>query len=187
VGKGTYDRCVRIGGRSVKWYETAILNKVVVNIVTPLLKDEEAEEQERNTISKYQSTCINQQFANHTNQKIVCLNRNGDLVKIYNRAIDATLDGFKSGCIINCCKGKRGLHHNYIWMYKSEYDKDGFSYKKAFNHSKWIEQVDLKGRIIRRLLTAQSFVQFGFNAKNIQQVCSDSKKSHQGYKFRYTD
>lgn len=40
-----------------------------------------------------------------------------NFIKMYNGAIDATLDGYNDGHIISCCKGNRKTHKGYIWSY----------------------------------------------------------------------
>lgn len=70
-------------------------------------------------------------------------------------------------------------------MYASEFQRVGFQYKVASNHSKIIVQKTKNGTFIRELLTAEAFAEFRFNPKIIQQVCTGAKKSHKNYVFSY--
>lgn len=182
VGQGSHDRAIRIYGRSKKWYETAFNNKITVTIVTSLISKQESLEIERNLINQY-TNCINQKV--RISDKILCFTRNGIQLKEYDSFKHLEQEGFHPSCVGACCNKNRGLHKNYVWMYKQDYEKNGFSYKQAVCHPKIIIQETLKGKVIRELLTAQAFVQYGFNPKNIQQVCKGDKKSHKGYVFKY--
>lgn len=183
VGKGSHNRAIKVKGRGISWYEFAFNKSIEVNIVSELLSNTEALQLEQDLINKYSNTCINKQIAKP--KEIVCLTRTGDLVKEYTCCNAVQYDGFKPDCVKRCCDSDRGLHSNKVWMYKDEYLKNGFAYKQAQNHARIIIQKTLQDEIIRELLTAEAFVEFGFKPKNIQQVCVGKKKSHMGFIFCY--
>tara|TARA_R110000868_G_scaffold8307_3_gene43387 strand:- start:7431 stop:8108 length:678 start_codon:yes stop_codon:yes gene_type:complete len=182
IGKGSHDRVIRIAGRSKKWYETAFGKDIEVTILTGLINEVEALEQENNLISLHKNL-INKLFSKQPS--VLCFNRTGVIHKHYNKLNDVQQNGFKPDCVRKCCNGERGIHKNYVWMYTSEFQRVGFQHKVASNHSKNIVQKTKDGIFIRELLTAEAFVEFGFNPKNIQQVCTGAKKSHKDYVFAY--
>lgn len=185
VGKGSFNRAVRIAGRSDKWYKFTYnrTSEIKVEIITDLLENKEALILEKETIRKYKNTCINQQIGLQRN--IACLTREGDLIKIYKSTIELVMDGHRLSNVIKCCEKERGLQNNLVWMYEEEYNSKAFNYKKATNHSKWIIQKTKDNRFVRKLLTANAFANFGFRPKIIQQVCVGKKKSHYGFIFSY--
>lgn len=184
VGMGTHDRAVRVFGRSKRWYQEVTLDQVTVEVVTPLLNKDDAEQLERYYVGLHKDTCINEQLKQYSDT-VMCFERDGTFVKEYDILRGLSIGSFKSRNVLLCCEGKRGLHANMVWMYKSDYEANGFHHKTASNHSKEIEQVTPDSEIVRTLLTAQSFEQFGFSPKNIQKVCTGAQKTHMGYVFRY--
>jgi hypothetical protein len=181
IGAGSGDRVIRMAGRSMKWYDTFLGKEVAVSIVSSLLPRRNAEKLESSLI-KQQPTCINERVLN----TILRFDRQGNLEAEYEEAIQVEKDGYKGSLVIQCCKGTRGLHLNKHWMYRENYERFGFTFKAAINHAQYIEQVDrLTGIVIRKLLTAQAFEQFGYSPKVIQQVCTGHKKTHLGFQFRY--
>lgn len=182
IGKGSHDRVIRTSGRSKRWYETAFGNNICVDIIAHSLIQSEALAKENELINLYKD-CINKIFNKPV--KIICFTREGEFIKTYDKINDVTKDGFKPSCVKQCCNKERGIHKNYIWMYNSEYQKTGFSYKKARNHSREIIQTRLDGEYVRTLRTAQAFALYGFDPKIIQQVCTHQKKTHLGNVFKY--
>lgn len=183
VGMGSHNRAITTKGRSIRWYETAILEKVVVEIVEHHLYRRTAISSEVKYIQQYKDTCINQQV--FRDSKILCINRQGLIIKKYDRQTDVNRDGFAANCVGRCCTRLRGIHKNYYWMYEDDYEKHGLLHMNAKNHAKYIQQLSKDGIVIRELLTAKSFEEFGFNPNIIQQVCTGKKKTHLGYKFQY--
>lgn len=187
VGRGSHDRAIRVNGRSIFWYTTLTehLDLIEVEVATGYLSLREAEKEEKKYIQLYKDTCINLQHNGDLGVPVMSFTRDGNLVKEYDYLSAVVEDGFAPGCVSGCCQGNRGLHKNLVWMFRKDYLKTGFQHKYAANHSKMIEQIDDKGVVVRSLLTAQAFSVFGFDPKNIQQVCTGSKKSHAGFVFRY--
>lgn len=187
VGMGSHDRAVRVMGRSNLWYKTAILEKVTVEIINHSLTREQGLIIEQELIKKYSDTVINYQYDNLHTIPVIQFDRKGNKIREYNSVSETEDSGFYPNCVDQCCQGQRGLHNNFVWMYKDDYDKRGFQMKSAPTHPKTVQQVDLQGKIIRTLNTASEFVEFGFKVKNIQQVCKGKKKSHGGFIFKYID
>jgi len=50
-------------------------------------------------------------------KKVACYDKDGNLVKIYTSTVDASINGYSSSHISNCCNGKRKTHKNLIWKY----------------------------------------------------------------------
>lgn len=58
-------------------------------------------------------------------------------------------------------------------------------YKKREGPSKPVCQYTLDGELVRRYKNARETEQYGFNYRNVSQVCHGEKKSHKGYVFRF--
>ena len=54
-------------------------------------------------------------------------------------------------------------------------------YKKREGPSKPIQQFTLDGVYVRSYNNARETVEYGFNYKNVSDVCTGKKKSHKGY------
>lgn len=186
VGLGAHDRAVRKKGRSKKYYELMIGVNIEVEIISELLTRVNASQLEKETIKKYRNTCINDQlkYSNKIYSGVLRFSREGEIQKEYSYLIDVTKDGYSGSSVTQCCNGARGLHKNLCWMYKEDYLKYGFRAKEAINHPLKIQQLQ-DNIVVRELLTAQAFKQFGLNPNNIQQVCKGKKQTHAGYVFRY--
>lgn len=187
VGTGSHDRAVRIPGRSSLWYKTVAGEKVTVEIPVYNLTRDEGEKTEKEYIKQYSTTVINQQFTSYNLIPVLQFSRDGKLIKEYPSLISTENDGFWSTNISECCKGVRGLHNNFVWMYKDDYEKNGFRAKIGLTHPKIIEQIDKQGNSVRKLTGSSAFEKYGFSASNVQQVCRGGKKSHLGFKFKYVD
>ena len=187
IGMGSHDRAVRVAGRSRKWNELAKPEELTVRIISSLTSYELAEKIEQQQIQIFKSAVNDQLTATKGNcfDPVLQFNREGDLIARYGSIAVPALLGFSHSCIKSCCNGERGLHKNFVWMYNSDYEKNGFTYKKTVNETRKIQQISSEGNIVRELLTASAFEKFGLSPKNIQQVCAGAKKSHQGFYFRY--
>ena len=73
-----------------------------------------------NTKSAMVRSHLNVQY--HTRWKPVVQLRNGNIVKIYQRMLDAESEGFSHVAIIHVIKGKSKSHKGYQWMYLSDYE-----------------------------------------------------------------
>ena len=58
-------------------------------------------------------------------------------------------------------------------------------YKKREGPSKPVCQYTLDGELVRRYNNARETEQYGFNYRNVSQVCHGEKKSHKGFVFRF--
>ena len=58
-------------------------------------------------------------------------------------------------------------------------------YKKKKGNPKPIQQFTLDGVYVRSYNNARETVEYGFNYKNVSDVCTGKKKSHKGYVFRF--
>jgi hypothetical protein len=112
-----------------------MLDRVEVEIICHSLTRGEGELKEQEQIALH-TTSINYRYDNLNKIPIVQLTRKGELVRNFTCIRDAEHEGFYSGCIEQCCKGERGIHKNFVWMFKSDYDKRGFKAKTAANPCK---------------------------------------------------
>ena len=60
-------------------------------------------------------------------------------------------------------------------------------YKKREGSSKPIQQFTLDGVYVRSYNNARETIEYGFNYKNVSDVCTGKKKSHKGYVFRFVN
>lgn len=67
---------------------------------------------------------MSEETLNKIRKKIMQFTLDGELVKIWDSIKDATLNGFNCGAIGRCLKGNLNKHHNFIWKYYDEEDKD---------------------------------------------------------------
>ena len=58
-------------------------------------------------------------------------------------------------------------------------------YKKREGPSKPVHQFTLDGVYVRSYKNARETERYGFNYKNVSQVCHGKRKSHKGYVFRF--
>ena len=73
-----------------------------------------------NTKSAMVTSHLNVQY--QTRWKPVVQLRDGNIVKVYQRMMDAESDGFSHVGIIHVIKGKSKQHKGYQWMYLSDYE-----------------------------------------------------------------
>lgn len=110
----------------------------------------------------------------------------GNIIKEWSSSTEAAeIGGFSMQCIIQCCKGKRHIHNNYQWIYKSDYDcnKD-YSYKPGKTNNRIYIAISIEDKdIILIYNNIKEAVVDGFNSKNISAVVNGSKKSHKGFIF----
>lgn len=60
----------------------------------------------------------NERIGKSRSKRIVQLTTDGQIVKVWNSMIEAQRNGFDSGSICKCCKGKRlKTHHGFVWRY----------------------------------------------------------------------
>lgn len=74
-----------------------------------------------NNNAKNLEWCTQAQNVHHFTKKgrVVQSDINGNIVKVWNSALEAEkLGGFDNSAIIKCCRGKRPHHKNYIWEYE---------------------------------------------------------------------
>lgn len=58
-------------------------------------------------------------------------------------------------------------------------------YKKPKGNPKPVHQFTLDGVYVRSYNNARETEKYGFNYRNVSQVCHGEKKSHKGYVFRF--
>lgn len=58
-------------------------------------------------------------------------------------------------------------------------------YKKPKGNPKPVDQFTLDGQLVRCYNNARETIEYGFNYKNVSDVCTGKKKSHKGYVFRF--
>ena len=74
------------------------------------------------------------------------------------------------------------------WLSKHKmklHDISDKPYKKREGPSKPVCQYTLDGELVRRYNNARETEQYGFNYRNVSQVCHGEKKSHKGFMFRF--
>lgn len=114
------------------------------------------------------------------NKKIYQYDLNGFFIKEW-FSIKEAADFYKisSSNIVRSAK-KNESCNGFVWKY--EFKENENIYKRKY-FSKKIYQYDLNNNFIKEWNNARELIEFGFNYKNISQVCNGDKKSHKGYKF----
>ena len=127
---------------------------------------------------------------NNLSKPILQIDIFGNIIKEWSSATEAEEQGnFCSGPISACCHKKRHIHKNYQWIFKEDYDPNiDYEYKPGKTNSAIylacpVEYEWLPNRVII-IYNKNQAAERGFEMKNIQQVCSGSKKSHKGFKFK---
>lgn len=114
----------------------------------------------------------------------------GNIIKEWSSAKEAEeKGGFNSGPISACCYGKRHIHKNYQWIFKSNYNKDknyeyipGPTNNRIYIGFPKYSIFDMNRVVI--IYNKKQAEELGFNIKNISQVANGTKKSHAGFIFR---
>lgn len=57
-------------------------------------------------------------------KKVVQLNLNNQLIKIWDSIKETNEYNYNQMCIINCCKGRFKQHKGFKWMYLEDYEKE---------------------------------------------------------------
>lgn len=122
---------------------------------------------------------------------VVCLSMNGDFLSEHrNCRVAANYVGGHAEDIRACCdkKVRRKSHLGFIWMYKEDYDKNGFNildHQKS-NCSKKIDVYDLYGSFIGTFDSARIVEEkLGIPYRNVSQVCKGQKRQSHGYICRF--
>ena len=126
----------------------------------------------------------------HNAKSIVCLNLNGDFIKMYDSAADAEKDGFNNVNVLLCCKNKLKTCKNHLFMFEEDYDANGAReyIKPASTSRKKVVQCDLEGNLIARYDSVQEASEkSGANRTTISGVLSKTYKSANGFIFVYED
>lgn len=72
------------------------------------------------------SVKYNMTYGNHIDRlenmrvKVLKLNNEGVVLKVYNKMIDVIEDGFVQSCVSRCCNGERKHHKGFIWRYADD-------------------------------------------------------------------
>lgn len=93
----------------------------------------------------------------HNARPIVCLNTKGEFVKRYDNSYEAHKDGFTQTAVLLCCKNKAHTSKNHVFMFESDYIKNGpKKYKKLESTCrKAVIQCDLQGNFIQKFESLQ--------------------------------
>ena len=59
----------------------------------------------------------NTRMAKALSKQVGAFNKNGELVMVFKSTMEAQRNGFHSGCISMCCRGKLKTHKGYTWKY----------------------------------------------------------------------
>jgi hypothetical protein len=74
----------------------------------------------------------------------------------------------------------------YNWLNRNKIKLSEISdkpYKKPIGNPKPIIQLTKEGKFVRRYNNARETEAYGFNFRNVSQVCLGQKKSHKGFIF----
>lgn len=128
--------------------------------------------------------------------KIVQLDLNGKLIKIWDGAVDVEKDlGISRMSIGKCCRGEMKTYKGYIWMFYEDYNNmnDEEFNKKIGNINKNDKikktvQLSLDGELIKIWDKIKDCTyETNFDSSAITKCCKGKLKSHKGFKWMYYD
>lgn len=120
--------------------------------------------------------------------------KTGAVVKEFPSMNEAERNGFDSGPISACCKGKALSHKGFVWRYKDDYDQENTwtpvkigGEAIAASRSKAVEAVDPKtGEVVLEFPSTAEGGRKGFNKGNVSACCRGVRyKTHKGYIWRF--
>lgn len=119
--------------------------------------------------------------------KVVQLTLNGELIKTWNSANEASLElGISASSITSNCKGKRRTAGEYFWMYFDDYNKGVKFNIKPFK--KTVIQLSKDFDYIKEWSSVSDASRFlNVETGNISSVCNGKRKTTGGYKWMYKD
>jgi hypothetical protein len=118
---------------------------------------------------------------NYNKRKVKKMDKDGNIVKVYNSIKEASFDGFNESNIQDCCVYRLKTHREFIWRY--------FEDNSPIIHSKVIKKIiqyDLSGDFIKEwpsIISASKELNIGSN--NISMCCSGKYKTCGGYIWKY--
>ena len=118
---------------------------------------------------------------NYNKRKVKKMDKDGNIVKVYNSIKEASFDGFNESNIQDCCVHRLKTHRGFIWRY--------FEDNSPIIHSKVIKKIiqyDLSGDFIKEwpsIISASKELNIGSN--NISMCCSGKYKTCGGYIWKY--
>ena len=124
-------------------------------------------------------------------KRVVQLDENGAIVKMYDSMHDVTRSGFHIRMVRECCQRKRNTVKGFVFCY--EEDLDYFTPEKCYELCNTIRkryrgkilQLDLDGVLIKTYNRLSDVVVDGFNMSNISDCCKGIIDSYKGYKWSY--
>lgn len=128
----------------------------------------------------------------HIKSRIVQLNRNNEILYIWNNSIDPEKFNYISSTIIKCCKNNI-VHGNSYWKYYDDIDWNNHTndystltpiYNK-YNEKDQILQIDSTDNIIQVYTSFSDIVSLGFASSPLKNVLNGVYKSTGGYSFKY--
>ena len=190
VGCGSHDRAIRKSGRSKKWYEYFNNNKIVIEIIQSDLMLDQALKLEKSLISNIGlEKLINYDYGHdpRDSNRVFCLDKQGKVLKIYDSADDAELDGFSAATIRSACSKLRKTYKDYIWFYEKDYSENQNNiFVRGKTSKRKVKRIANNGDIKIYESISETAID-GHKPGNVAQVCSGTKKSHQDYKFEYIE
>lgn len=119
-------------------------------------------------------------------QTIYKYSLNGDfLEKISNIRRYCINNNIKDSNINKCAKGEKSTAYNFIWSYeKKEFVKPQLKWKHPDDKTRYILQFSLDGELIREFNSFKE-VPDEFSQSKISLCCSNKRKTHKGFIWKY--
>lgn len=122
---------------------------------------------------------------------VVRLTLDGEFVKRYDSACEASDDGFYYGGVLQSCRDPRAKTKGYIFMYEDEYKRKGGRRKEDWpvpNYAKEIIQCDMDGNFIKKYrMIADAERETGISHSSIIGCAKGNYRSAGGYIFVYPE
>lgn len=117
---------------------------------------------------------------------IVQLTTDGELIKEWkSRKVAAEFFGIAPNAIGTVLTGKTTTSRGFVWMYKKDYEQNGYNKEEHFNKDKGkkpVVQLDMSGNYIKEYIS-MNHARKATGATNIHQVCYGRLKSSGGFKW----
>ncbi len=155
-----------------------------------IVSEETREKMSKSRLGKVTSEETKDKIRKAQGTKIVQLDKDLNVIKIWDSMNDCEKDGFHHSSISNVCNGKQKSHKGFVWKKLSEYDmnqNEVLTFDIECAKRKNIEQYNLKNELIKEYLSANALFKESnefFKEEGIRKSCRTGKP-YKGFIFKY--
>lgn len=115
----------------------------------------------------------------------------GEVVVEFSSTAEAGRNGYRMGCILDCCKGKSLTCKGLIWCYKGtsneEINRRIAEYRHNEEITKPVVALDKQGRIVHTFSNVGEAEKHGYDQRWVSACCNGMRKSHKKLIWKYQD